>query len=111
MELMAMAGLAFAAGVLSFTSPCCLPLMPGYVAYISSTGQHQPHDDDDDTAHLREHDAVGEQHGAHRRRACAEGGEDHTETGDEQQGAGQRTGPSCPSLHHRDGRDRGGGPS
>ncbi|HUG85169.1 MAG TPA: cytochrome c biogenesis protein CcdA, partial [Euzebya sp.] len=31
-----MASLAFAAGVLSFTSPCCLPLMPGYVAYISS---------------------------------------------------------------------------
>ena len=29
--------LAFAAGVLSFTSPCCLPLMPGYVAYISTT--------------------------------------------------------------------------
>ena len=42
MELMAMAGLAFAAGVLSFTSPCCLPLMPGYVAYISSTGQDAP---------------------------------------------------------------------
>lgn len=31
-----MASLAFAAGVLSFTSPCCLPLMPGYVAHISS---------------------------------------------------------------------------
>jgi cytochrome c-type biogenesis protein len=24
--------LAFAAGVLSFTSPCCLPLMPGYIS-------------------------------------------------------------------------------
>ncbi len=33
-----MASLAFAAGILSFTSPCCLPLMPGYVAYISSAG-------------------------------------------------------------------------
>lgn len=32
-----MAMLAFAAGVLSFTSPCCLPLMPGYVSYVSAT--------------------------------------------------------------------------
>jgi cytochrome c-type biogenesis protein len=27
--------LALVAGVVSFTSPCCLPLMPGYVAYVS----------------------------------------------------------------------------
>jgi len=27
--------LALVAGVLSFTSPCCLPLMPGYVSYVS----------------------------------------------------------------------------
>lgn len=27
--------LAFAAGVISFSSPCCLPLMPGYVSYVS----------------------------------------------------------------------------
>lgn len=27
--------LAFAAGVLSFTSPCCLPLLPGYLSFIS----------------------------------------------------------------------------
>ncbi len=27
--------LAFFAGILSFSSPCCLPLMPGYVAYVS----------------------------------------------------------------------------
>jgi cytochrome c-type biogenesis protein len=27
--------LALVAGVISFTSPCCLPLMPGYVAYVS----------------------------------------------------------------------------
>lgn len=33
-----MGALAFAAGVLSFTSPCCLPLMPGYVSYVSSAG-------------------------------------------------------------------------
>lgn len=27
--------IAFLAGVVSFSSPCCLPLMPGYVAYVS----------------------------------------------------------------------------
>jgi cytochrome c-type biogenesis protein len=27
--------LAFVAGVISFTSPCCLPLMPGYASYVS----------------------------------------------------------------------------
>lgn len=27
--------LAFVAGVIAFTSPCCLPLMPGYVSYVS----------------------------------------------------------------------------
>lgn len=27
--------LAFVAGVISFASPCCLPLMPGYVSYVS----------------------------------------------------------------------------
>lgn len=27
--------LAFFAGILSFTSPCCLPLLPGYLSYIS----------------------------------------------------------------------------
>lgn len=37
MELLAMGSLAFVAGILSFTSPCCLPLMPGYIAYIGST--------------------------------------------------------------------------
>ena len=26
---------AFLAGLLSFSSPCCLPLLPGYVAYVS----------------------------------------------------------------------------
>ncbi len=29
------AGLAFAAGVLSVSSPCCLPLLPGYLSYLS----------------------------------------------------------------------------
>lgn len=27
--------LAFVAGLISFTSPCCLPLMPGYLSYVS----------------------------------------------------------------------------
>lgn len=27
--------LAFGAGVLSFSSPCCLPLLPGYLSYMS----------------------------------------------------------------------------
>jgi cytochrome c-type biogenesis protein len=27
--------LALLAGILAFTSPCCLPLMPGYVSYVS----------------------------------------------------------------------------
>ena len=28
---------AFIAGVISFFSPCCLPLIPGFLAYISGT--------------------------------------------------------------------------
>ena len=35
MELFALASLALVAGVVSFTSPCCLPLLPGYVSYVS----------------------------------------------------------------------------
>jgi cytochrome c-type biogenesis protein len=31
-------GLAFAAGVISFLSPCTLPLLPGYLSYISGLG-------------------------------------------------------------------------
>jgi cytochrome c-type biogenesis protein len=31
---------AFLAGVVSFSSPCCLPLLPGYVAYIGGDPQH-----------------------------------------------------------------------
>jgi cytochrome c-type biogenesis protein len=38
MDLTVTASLAFLAGILSFTSPCCLPLMPGYVSYISAAG-------------------------------------------------------------------------
>ena len=34
--------LAFVAGVISFSSPCCLPLMPGYVSYVSSVAADAP---------------------------------------------------------------------
>ena len=32
-------GLAFAAGVVSCASPCVLPLLPGYLSFISGTGE------------------------------------------------------------------------
>lgn len=35
MELFALAALAFVAGIVSFTAPCTLPLLPGYVSYVS----------------------------------------------------------------------------
>ena len=31
--------IAFAAGVLSFFSPCCVPLVPGYLAYVSGVSR------------------------------------------------------------------------
>lgn len=31
-------GIAFAAGVVSFTSPCVLPLVPGYLSFVSGIG-------------------------------------------------------------------------
>lgn len=34
--------LAFVAGLISFTSPCCLPLMPGYVSYVSGVTAGAP---------------------------------------------------------------------
>ena len=34
-------GLALLAGVISFSSPCCLPLMPGYVSYVSGVAGAQ----------------------------------------------------------------------
>lgn len=34
-ELFALASLALVAGVVSFTAPCTLPLLPGYVSYVS----------------------------------------------------------------------------
>jgi cytochrome c-type biogenesis protein len=36
--------LAFVAGLISFTSPCCLPLMPGYVSYVSGVASGSPPD-------------------------------------------------------------------
>lgn len=35
MEIYALASLALVAGLISFTSPCTLPLLPGYVSYVS----------------------------------------------------------------------------
>ncbi|MGH2660433.1 MAG: cytochrome c biogenesis CcdA family protein [Actinomycetota bacterium] len=34
--------LAFVAGVVSFSSPCCLPLMPGYLSYVSGVAGEEP---------------------------------------------------------------------
>lgn len=42
MELYALVSLALVAGVVSFTSPCCLPLLPGYVSYVSGLAQPVP---------------------------------------------------------------------
>jgi cytochrome c-type biogenesis protein len=35
MNVLLVIAAAFLAGLLSFSSPCCLPLLPGYVAYVS----------------------------------------------------------------------------
>ena len=35
--------LAFTAGFVSFISPCCLPLVPGYLAAVTGTAPGQPH--------------------------------------------------------------------
>lgn len=37
-ELVAVGALAFVAGLVSFTAPCTLPLLPGYVSYVSGLG-------------------------------------------------------------------------
>lgn len=36
MEVMLLPFLAVAAGVISFTSPCCLPLIPSYLSYVTA---------------------------------------------------------------------------
>ena len=51
MELYALVSLAVVAGVVSFTSPCCLPLLPGYLSYI--TGLTQPIPTGNEDAGLR----------------------------------------------------------
>lgn len=38
MELVGLVALAVVAGVVSFSSPCVLPLLPGYVSYVSQLG-------------------------------------------------------------------------
>ncbi|EYR64499.1 cytochrome C biogenesis protein [Actinotalea ferrariae CF5-4] len=42
MELYALMSLALVAGVISFTSPCCLPILPGYVSYVSGLRESTP---------------------------------------------------------------------
>ena len=42
MDLLALISLAMVAGVVSFTSPCCLPLLPGYVSYVSGLASTAP---------------------------------------------------------------------
>ncbi|SEP53531.1 cytochrome c biogenesis CcdA family protein [Amycolatopsis saalfeldensis] len=39
MDLYASLSLAIVAGIISFTSPCALPLLPGYVSYVSGLGR------------------------------------------------------------------------
>ncbi|OLT41766.1 cytochrome C biogenesis protein [Saccharomonospora sp. CUA-673] len=39
MEFLALASLALVAGLVSFTSPCTLPLLPGYVSYVSALSE------------------------------------------------------------------------
>jgi cytochrome c-type biogenesis protein len=41
MTILGPVAVALAAGIISFTSPCCLPLMPGYVAYISGVASEE----------------------------------------------------------------------
>lgn len=50
MELYALISLALVAGVVSFTSPCCLPLLPGYLSYVSGLAQPMPGAGDDTAA-------------------------------------------------------------
>src|SRR5216684_8923577 len=34
--------IAFVAGLISITSPCCLPLLPGYLGYLTGLSGHEP---------------------------------------------------------------------
>ncbi|MDA3644085.1 cytochrome c biogenesis CcdA family protein [Saccharopolyspora indica] len=42
MELFALLSLAIVAGVVSFSSPCTLPLLPGYVSYVAGLSGDRP---------------------------------------------------------------------
>lgn len=53
MELYALLSLALVAGVVSFTSPCCLPLLPGYVSYVSGLRRPMPAAGADVATHVR----------------------------------------------------------
>lgn len=46
MDLIPLVSLAVVAGVVSFTSPCCLPLLPGYISYVSALSARQGRDPD-----------------------------------------------------------------
>jgi cytochrome c-type biogenesis protein len=41
--LLAAVAIAIAAGLVSFLSPCCLPLVPGYLAYVTGTAGAEAH--------------------------------------------------------------------
>lgn len=41
-ELLALMSLALVAGVVSFSSPCVLPLLPGYISYVSGLSGLEP---------------------------------------------------------------------
>lgn len=53
MELYALVSLALVAGLVSFTSPCCLPLLPGYVSYVSGLADPMPGAGDDAATRTR----------------------------------------------------------
>lgn len=44
--LLVAVAIAFAAGLVSFLSPCCLPLVPGYLAYVTGSAGAEAHHED-----------------------------------------------------------------
>lgn len=40
-QILGLGSLAFVAGIVSITAPCALPLMPGYISYISGVSAHE----------------------------------------------------------------------
>ncbi|MQA13480.1 MAG: cytochrome C biogenesis protein [Pseudonocardiaceae bacterium] len=53
MELFALMSLALVAGIVSFSSPCVLPLLPGYVSYVSGLSRLEPGREQSATARRR----------------------------------------------------------